>query len=157
MHDSRGFPRSPALSPNLRNRLKLILIASRVPIAPALLILGDEIANLATLESEREQTKTLLRSAMFPGPLLPRCNLLSPTLHASFGFVRPSAFDLPGLPCKDGRSRASQISAQRLEQRAGCRAELQLLRVRPVRGVWPWRSCLWRLVVRVVQVKFLFP
>ena len=46
-----AFPRSPALSPNLRNRLKLILIASRVPIAPALLILGDEIAHMATLMS----------------------------------------------------------------------------------------------------------
>ena len=43
--------RSPALSPNLKNRLKYIVIARRVPIAPALLILGDEIANLATLIS----------------------------------------------------------------------------------------------------------
>ena len=37
------------ISPNLKNRLKYISIARRVPIAPALLILGDEIANLATL------------------------------------------------------------------------------------------------------------
>ena len=50
MSFSRGFPRSPALSPNLKNRLKYIYFAYRVPIAPALLILGDEIANLATLE-----------------------------------------------------------------------------------------------------------
>ena len=44
-----AFPSSPALSPNLRNCLKYIYFAYRVPIAPALLILGDEIANLATL------------------------------------------------------------------------------------------------------------
>ena len=50
-----AFPRLPALSPNLRNRLKLIFIASRVPIAPALLILGDEIANLTTLLQVRQE------------------------------------------------------------------------------------------------------
>ena len=55
--------RSPALSPNLKNRLKYIFIARRVPIAPALLILGDEIANLATLSQHgRGDSSALLQS-----------------------------------------------------------------------------------------------
>ena len=66
-------------------------------------------AEISEGESEREQTKTLLRSAMYPGPLLPRCNLLSPTLHASVGFVRPSTF--PAFPAKTGAGQARQIRA----------------------------------------------
>ena len=66
-------------------------------------------------ESEREQTKTLLRSAMYPGPL--SASSLAATCFLRLSVPPSASFGLRTSRPSRRRRRAS--SSQRLEQRAG--------------------------------------